>query len=168
MTLSMSRGLRLAAAGALTLLLSACAMVPQYTQVGTPRAQIVQSLGTPTATYALPGGGERLQYSRQPAGQQVYNLDLGADGRLAQPVVQSLDPVVFDRIGIDRWTKDDVIRMFGQPARVERVYSFDGDVWVYRYSDFYWNWLLGVHIDRAGVVRKVSRGEESPRPSDYE
>ncbi len=157
-----------AAAGLAALLLSACAAVPQFTDVGTPRADIVQRLGQPTATYRLPEGGERLQYSRQPGGQQVYNLDLGADGRLARPVEQAMDPFVFDRIRIDAWTRDDVLRAFGRPARVERVWSFDGDVWIYRYQDYYWDWVLGVHIDPAGVVRKVSRGEERPRPAAYE
>jgi hypothetical protein len=164
----MNRTLRALAAAGAALLLAACASAPQFTQVGTPRAQILQNLGQPTATYPLPGGGERLQYSRQPAGQQVYNVDLGADGRLLRPVEQAMDPAVFDRIGIDTWTTQDVLRAFGKPARIERVWSFDGDVWVYRYEDFYWYWVLGVHIDRSGVVRKVSRGEEFPRPGQYE
>ena len=165
---AIGRTVRVAAAGALALLLAACAGIPQFTEVGTPRAQIVEKLGPPTGTYALPGGGQRLQYSRQPAGKEVYNLDLGPDGRLAKPVEQVLDPVYFDRIGIDSWTRDDVLRMFGKPARVERVWSFDGDLWTYRYNDFYWHWVVSIHLDPAGVVRKVTRGEEFPRPGDYE
>ena len=145
--------------------LTACA-VPQFTAIGTPRAGVIERLGTPTATYAL-SDGERLQYSSQPGGTTVYNLDLDAQGRLAR-IEQALDPALFTRIQVDRWTTQDVERMFGKPARVEKVWSFDGDVWTYRYTDFYWRWALYIHIDRQGVVRKVLTGEEEPRPGQYE
>ena len=65
----------------LALVLSGCALMPERLLPGTARADIVQRLGPPTAEYPLPDG-MRLQYSRQPAGQQVYNLDLDAQGRL--------------------------------------------------------------------------------------
>lgn len=164
----MNRMFRILLAGALAALLSACAGIPQYTKLGEPRAEILSRLGPPTATYPLPGGGERLQYSRQPGGKEVYNLDLGADGRLARPVEQVLDTSYFSRIQTDVWTTRDVLLMFGKPARIEKVWSFDGDIWTYRYNDFYWHWLLSIHIDRSGVVRMVTRSEEFPRPADYE
>ena len=57
--------------------LAACAM-PERIAPGTPAAEVLHTLGAPTARYPLPEGGERLQYTRQPAGQQVFNVDLDA------------------------------------------------------------------------------------------
>ena len=74
------------------LLLGGCALlaVPGRVAVGTPQAQLRQELGAPSATYPAAGGaGERLQYSYQPAGQRVVNIDLDAQGRVAR-VEQSL------------------------------------------------------------------------------
>ena len=145
-----------AMAAASAILLAACAGSPRMSDIGQPRAAVVERLGTPTGTYPIPGGGERLQYSRQPNGAQVYNLDFSADGRLAK-IDQSLDPDNLTRIGIDSWTTKDVLFNFGKPALVERVWSFEGDIWTYNYLDFQGPWTLHVHIDRAGVVRKVVR-----------
>jgi hypothetical protein len=150
---------------AAVVVLTTCA-VPQFTALGTPRAGVIERLGTPTATYTL-ADGERLQYSSQPGGTTVYNFDFDPQGRLAR-IEQALDPALFSRIQVDRWTTQDVERMFGKPARIEKVWSFDGVVWTYRYTDFYWRWALYVHIDRQGVVRKVLTGEEEPRPGQYE
>lgn len=61
---------------------SGCATDPARLPIGSTRAQALQQLGKPSATYPLPGGGERLQYSREPAGYQVDNVDLDAAGRV--------------------------------------------------------------------------------------
>ena len=58
----------------------------------------------------------------------VYNLDLDAQGRLRK-VEQVLDIQWMNRhIAIDRWTRADVLRAMGRPARVEKVARFEGDV----------------------------------------
>src|SRR5690606_13794606 len=85
---SMNTLLRTALLG-MGLLLAGCALMPERLVPGTPRAEIVQRLGAPSAEYPLPDG-TRLQYSRQPAGQQVYNLEVDAQGRLRK-VEQVLD-----------------------------------------------------------------------------
>jgi hypothetical protein len=138
----------------LALVLSGCALMPERLLPGTARADIVQRLGPPTAEYPLPDG-MRLQYSRQPAGQQVYNLDLDAQGRLRK-VEQVLDIFWMQQnIAIDRWTRDDVLRHMGRPALVERVWSFTGDVWTYRFLEYNNPRQAHVHIDPQGVVRKL-------------
>ena len=156
--------------GALTLatlvlaaLLAGCAAMPERLATGTPRADIERALGRPTATIDLPEG-TRLQYSRQPAGQQVFNVELDAQGRLRQ-VDQVMDPAWFARIEVDRWTRDDVLRLFGRPALVERVALFDGDIWTYRYLDVSWPRQFHVHLDPAGVVRKLMHTDE-PMPDE--
>jgi hypothetical protein len=142
------------------LLLAGCA-APQWTQPGTSRADIITRLGPPTATYALPDG-ERLQYSQQPAGTQVHNLDLDAAGRL-RSIDQVLEPEKFTRIVVDRWTARDVERLLGRPALVEQVARFDGDVWTYRFQEFSGFRRLHVHLDRAGVVRQWLTTDEPQR-----
>jgi len=148
---------------ALAGLLAGCAGMPERLAPGTPRADIERALGRPSAVIDLPAG-TRLQYSRQPAGQQVHNLELDAQGRLRQ-VDQVMDPAWFARVEVDRWTREDVLRLFGPPALVERVALFDGDIWTYRYLEVSWQRQFHVHLDRSGVVRKLMHTDE-PMPDD--
>ncbi len=142
-------------------LLSACVGMPQWEKPGTARADVVQRLGPPTAVYPL-AAGERLQYSRQPAGLEVYNLDFDATGRLHQ-VEQALEPENVARIVDHQWTASDVTRLLGKPALIERVARFDGVIWTYRYKDYSGLRRLHVHLDPGGVVRKVISTDESSR-----
>lgn len=157
-----------AALGAL--LLGACAALlnPDRVAPGTPAAQVLQRLGPPTARYpATAQAGERWQYSQQPAGRQVFNLDLDAQGRVVR-VEQALGEARFgQRIQPDRWTREDVLREYGRPAQVTAVHRFDGDIWVWRYLDGPTWRLLFIDIDRAGVVRGWSVGDENlPDPPE--
>lgn len=144
-------------------LLVGCAAMPERLVAGMARADIERALGRPTAVIDAPDG-TRLQYSRQPAGQQVFNVELDAQGRLRQ-VDQVMDPAWFARVEVDRWTREDVLRLFGRPALVERVALFDGDIWTYRYLDVSWPRQFHVHLDPAGVVRKLMHTDE-PLPDD--
>lgn len=136
-----------------------CALMPERLVPGTPRADIVQRLGAPTGEYPL-ADGTRLQYSRQPAGQQVYNVDLDAQGRLRK-VEQVLDiHWMQQHIAIDRWTRDDALRNLGRPALVERVWSFTGDIWTYRFLEYNNPRQAHLHIDPQGVVRKLMFTDE--------
>ena len=166
----MSRRAGAALACGLALLLGACALLadPGRVAPGTPTAEVLQQLGRPTGRYPATGGvAERLQYSYQPAGQRVYNLDLDAQGRVAR-VEQALNEGLFaQRIQPNVWTRADVLREYGAPARVMGVHNFVGDVWVWRYLDGpIWR-LLYIDIDRAGVVRGYSNGDENlPDPPE--
>jgi hypothetical protein len=143
----------------LALVLMACGSMPETVALGTARADIEQRLGAPTAVLALPAG-TRLQYSRQPSGRQVFNLDLDGQGRLLR-VDQVLDTAWLQRIEVGRWTQEDVLRQFGKPAVVERVARFEGGVWTYRYLEpFSLARLAHIHIDPQGVVRKVVYTDE--------
>ena len=146
--------------------LAACAM-PEKIAPGTPAAEVLQSLGAPTGRYPLPAGGERLQYSRQPSGQQVFNVDLDSQGKVTR-VEQVLNEALFaQRIQPDQWTRDDVLREYGAPARTMGVHNFEGVIWVWRYADGpVWR-LLYIDVDRGGVVRHYSVGDEPlPDPPD--
>lgn len=145
------------------LALAGCAGMPERLAQGTPRNDIEARLGQPTAVLALTDG-TRLQYSRQPAGQQVYNLTLDAQGRLRQ-VDQVMDLTWFHRIGIGTWTRREVQQEFGPPALVERVALFDGDIWTYRFLENGASRQAHVHLDPAGVVRRLMFTDE-PLPDD--
>lgn len=157
---SCAKGLLAALAGAL--LLAGCALFadPGRIQPGTPVAEVLEQLGRPSARLPLASGGERLQYSYQPAGQRVYDIDVDATGRVVR-VEQVLDEALFgERIQADQWTRADVLREYGPPAEVRGVRNFDGEIWVWRYlSGVTWR-LLFIDIDRAGIVRGWSVGDE--------
>lgn len=142
-------------------LLAGCAS--QAVAPGMSRDEVVARLGQPSKVIPL-GAGERLQYSRQPAGQWAMMVDLDASGRVLQ-ARQVLKAAEFARIEPGKWTRDDVEREFGRPAKIDRVTSWNGDVWTYRWTDghdmFYW-----VYLDQSGVVRRTQQGMEflnSPR-----
>ncbi|WP_374666147.1 hypothetical protein [Ramlibacter sp.] len=132
---------------------------------GTPRDEVLARAGRPTAEVPLPGGGQRLQYSWQPMGQHAVMVDLDAGGRLVQ-VRQVLTAEDFARIQPDAWTRADVLRAFGPPAREDRVASWPGPVLTYRWTDgsdmFYW-----IYLDAQGVVRRAHPGmEHANSPAD--
>ena len=135
-----------------------CASNPDRVAAGASRDDVLRSYGTPTADIRTPGA-ERLQYSRQPFGQQVYNIDLNADGKVVA-VTQALTMAEFARVQLDVWRAVDVQRAFGRPALVAQVHSFKGDVWSYRYDYFGTNKQFHVFIDPQGLVRRTQSTEE--------
>ncbi|WP_051236552.1 hypothetical protein [Ottowia thiooxydans] len=153
---------------ALALALGGCVTLPEQIAVGTPRAELLQTLGQPTARYQpdpKSGVHERLQYSMQPSGQTVYNFDLDAGGRLIR-AQQALNETLFgERILPDRWTREDVLYEYGRPARIQGVHNFKGDIWVWRYVDGITWRLLFIDVDPQGVVRGFSMGDD-PQPED--
>jgi hypothetical protein len=148
---------------ALAVLLGGCSLMPERVPLGATRAEIESRLGQPTGVFAL-ADGTRLQYSRQPAGQQVYNLDMGADGRLRQ-TEQVMDAGWLQRIEVDRWTRETALINLGRPALIERVASWAGDIWTYRFEEVNGARQVHLHLDAAGVVRRVMFTDE-PRLDD--
>jgi hypothetical protein len=127
---------------------------------GTPRGDVIARLGQPTRVVPMANGAQRLQYSLQPAGQYAWMVDLDAAGRVAS-ARQVLNEREFNRIVPGEWTRADVEREFGPPARVDGVASWNGPVMTYRWRDlqgadmFYW-----VYLDPQGVVRRAHPGME--------
>jgi hypothetical protein len=147
---------------AAALLLVACASPFGGASIapGTPRGDVIASMGEPTRVVLLPNGTERLQYSLQPAGQYAWMVDLDAAGGVtsARQVLNERD---FNRIAPGEWTRADVEREFGPPARVDGVASWNGPVMTYRWRDvqgaemFYW-----IYLGPRGVVRRAHPGME--------
>ena len=144
------------------LLLAGCASVLDASSIapGTPGQDVVARMGQPTGVVPLPGGGHRLQYSQQPAGQYAWMVDVDASGRVTG-AYQALTERNFNRIVPGEWTAVDVAREFGPPARIDTVARWNGPVWTYRWRDlqnadmFYW-----VYLDPQGVVRRAHPGME--------
>ena len=146
----------LAAAG---LGLAGCAE-PTRIQPGTSAADTLQRLGAPTGRYQLNGGGERLQYSRMPAGYEVTDIDVDAAGKVVS-VTQVLSEGRFGYdIKVNQWRQNDVTAFYGRPYDVTRVASFDGTVWSYRYKAVNERRLLYIYLDPTGVVRRYHTGDD--------
>jgi hypothetical protein len=145
-------------------LLCGCAGVPEKITAGTGREQVVQALGAPTAVWPMPAGGTRLQYSRQPQGRQIYDIDLDASGRVVQ-VRQVLERGSLDRVPVDgSWRSEDVLREFGTPAMKATLRSVSGEIWSYRYMDASAPFLFHIDLDPQGVVRRTYSTLEPIRP----
>lgn len=127
---------------------------------GMSRDDVLTRMGKPTRILPMEAGTTRLQYSRQPAGQQVFNVDLDAAGRVLS-VRQMLEEQEFARIVVDQWTREDVERAFGPPASIDHVANWPTDIMTYRWlevqSMFYW-----VYLDHNNVVRRTGKGVEYP------
>jgi hypothetical protein len=147
----------LCACVAAALLLAGCAAgfgTPDLA-AGTPREQVIARMGQPTRVLALPNGGQRLQYSQQPAGQYAWMVDLDAAGKLVSSR-QVLAEAAFNRIVPGQWTVADVEREFGPPARIEHVASWNGPIMTYRWRDAGGaNMLYSIYLDAQGIVRRA-------------
>ncbi|MDR2154922.1 MAG: hypothetical protein LBE78_07840 [Burkholderiaceae bacterium] len=157
---------RLALLPWLCALLLACVQ-PMQIAPGTPAVDVMRALGQPSSRHRLPDGGQRLQYSSQPAGQTVYNVDLDARARVTR-VEQALNEMQFgQRIRPNVWTRADVLREYGPPAYTMSVHNFKGTIWVWRYL-YGQTWrLLYIDIDPGGVVRGWSNGDENIPDSSF-
>ena len=156
-------GAMAAFAVAATVMLAGCASDPTRLQAGATRAEVLQQLGQPTAVYPMPGGGERLQYSRAPAGTEVSNVDVDAAGRVVSNR-QEMQEYLFDStIKTDTWRLDDVLRTYGRPYEVSRVSSYDGVVWSWRYQVLNNPRLLHIYMDPAGKVTRYHTGPDLMR-----
>lgn len=128
--------------------------VPQ-SDIATATAATLQArLGAPSATYPLPDGGQRLQYSQMPSGYQVFDYDFDSAGRLVRQD-QALRYENFNRIALGTTRQDEILFTYGRPMRIVRVATFDGPVWDYRFSDINNPRIISIHIDRAGIVQRV-------------
>lgn len=102
-------------------------------QVGVAtEADVRQRFGEPDGIWPEPGGGQTLEYTRQPAGHSNYMITLGADGKL-QALKQVLEAAQFAQLapGMD---KQAVRRLLGKPAK-QTAYHLRQE------TDWDWNWI---------------------------
>jgi hypothetical protein len=137
--------------------LSGCASV-ETVKLGTARDEVIRKFGNPTGIVNL-ASGTRLQYSRQPAGQSAVMVDVDAADRVVA-VRQVLNPRDFSRVVVGKWTRQDVEREFGRPARIDHVANWRGDILTYRWKDGDQNMYFSVYLDPNNLVRSVGQREE--------
>ncbi len=147
---------------AVVLFMAGCALTPVLP--GMSREEVVASYGTPTRVVPL-SSGTRLQYSRQPAGQSVVMVDLDADGKVAA-VREVMKLQEFLKIEPGQWTREDVEREFGPPARVDGVASWRGDIMNYRWRDSLQDMYFWVYLDASNRVQRTGQGIELPVRTD--
>jgi hypothetical protein len=135
--------------------LSACAMT---VQPGMSQQEVLAHYGKPSRELPY-GTGTRLQYSRQPAGQSAVMVDLDAAGKVLR-VREVLNPAEFSKIEVGKWTRADVEREFGPPARIDGVASWSGPIMNYRWLDVGHDMFFWVYLDSANVVQRVGQGPE--------
>ena len=142
-----------------TVTLAACAV--GGAKPGMTREEISSRYGEPTAVVPLASGETRLQYSQQPAGQHAEMIDLDPAGTVVR-AREVLNLQEFSKIRPGAWTRADVLREFGRPARIERVASWDGDILTYRWREHVLNRLFFVFVDSQGRVGRTQQGDEYP------
>lgn len=151
---------------AVALVVTACAVWQPMKLVGADRAEVLATLGQPTAQVNLPNDGERLQYLTQPWGNTAWMVDLDAAGRVSG-VHQALDSAYLQRIPVDgSWGAEDVIREFGRPAFIDHVGSWQGDIWNYRWYDHTKYMFYYIYFDPQGRVRRAHGGIDYTRERD--
>ena len=149
----------LAASAIAAAALCACATSygPGSLQTGAALDDVTRSLGTPTARYQRPGGGERIEYARGPYGKHTYMLDFDAQGRLAG-WQQVLTEPVFNGIRVGM-TRDDLLRTIGHPSDTRPLSFQQRTLWSYRYDTPFCKWFQ-VGIDRQDKVVDTGYGAD--------
>jgi hypothetical protein len=138
------------------LALAACAFTP--VKPGMSQQEVLAHYGKPSGELPY-GTGTRLQYSRQPLGQSAVMVDLDAAGKVLR-VREVLNPSEFSKIEVGKWTRTDVEREFGPPARIDGVASWSGPIMNYRWLDVDQDMFFWVYLDSANVVQRVGQGPE--------
>ncbi|MCG3189921.1 MAG: hypothetical protein LKCHEGNO_02470 [Burkholderiaceae bacterium] len=141
---------------AVVALLAACAGYgpPDGLRAGTPEADVVRYMGAPTGRYALPDGGERLEFARGPYGRDTFMIDVDARHRVVR-WDQVLTPKHFQALHVGM-TADELLKAIGRPS--ERMGMMrDGRIWSWRYfnNDCLW-WQA--QLDAHGVVTSLGYG----------
>lgn len=117
--------------------LAGCAASPDGLKPGASAEEIRAQMGTPVATYALPGGGQRLEFRGN--GARTYMLDVDASGKLVQ-WVQVLNETNFRNI-VPGMSREQVLMTLGRPSDVSVVGRQGAEVWSYHFQNIECQWF---------------------------
>jgi hypothetical protein len=122
------------------LLLAACAGYgPSGVRPGDSADAVTKAMGAPTARYALPQGGTRLEFARGPFGKHTYMVDLDPQGRVTG-WNQVLTEPNFESVR-DGWSQDELLTRLGTPSHRRSGGRQGGEVWSYRYDAVFCQWF---------------------------
>ncbi|MDT7836236.1 hypothetical protein [Aquabacterium sp. OR-4] len=125
---------------------------------GQDEAAAVAALGPPSARYAMPDGGTRLEFARGPMGRETYMVDLDAGGRVSQ-AEQVLDLPHLRRVA-DGMSRAALLRLLGRPGERQREYQ-DRETWYWRYAN---NDCLVFAVTLSAQGRVIGGGSQMPDP----
>lgn len=130
---------------------------PRALHAGGSQADAVRELGSPSGRYAVPGGGQRLEFARGPFGRHTYMVDLDAQGRITG-WQQVLGEDNFNRVRAGE-TRDELLRSLGRPSEIRGGDWQGGQVWSYRYETVMGlcQWFQ-VSLDDGGIVTSSAYG----------
>jgi len=135
---TLTRALLVPAGGlAAALMLAGCITRPPAP--GGSEADVLRQWGQPTGRYALPAGGQRLEYATGPFGRETWMIDLDSSGRVARSTQVLVDAMFLDfqtRVGAAGGVpRDEVLRTLGRPGEVRGGGWQGGEVWSWRYPN---------------------------------
>lgn len=118
--------------------LAGCASVsPGDLKPGASADEIRAQMGAPRATYALPGGGQRLEF--RGSGARTYMVDIDVSGKLVASV-QALNDANFRNI-VAGMTREQVLMTLGQPDNISFVARQRNEVWSYNFQNIECQWF---------------------------
>jgi hypothetical protein len=152
--------------GLVAMLVMAACSTPGSVKPGEDEAAVRAAAGKPTGVNRLPGGGTRWQYSGQPFGEAVWNIDFDAQGRVSS-VEQMMTDEAFAKIRSGHDTRNEVLLNFGPPADSFSYPLKNETAWMYRYITFGGFYAaMFVYFDPAGVVKRTETGMDPWRIRD--
>lgn len=141
-------------------LLPACdiAVLPQIQPGITTAREVLARMGNPGQEFSNDDGSITWEYTRQPSGMQCYMITLGPD-RIVQKFEQVLNDANYlnAREGM---TRDQIRRLYGQPARVQVFDNLREEVWEWKIEGLPPNQptFFNVHFDTgSGLVKKAGK-----------
>lgn len=119
-------------------LIGGCAHAPPAP--GVLQDEVLGTWGSPSARYALPEGGQRLEFATGPYGRTTWMMDIDHSGHLVQ-ARQVLNEAEFLRVqSAANLRREDLLRWLGTPGERRRGGWPGGEVWSWRYptNDCLW------------------------------
>ena len=118
--------------------LAGCASVnPGNLKPGDTVEQVKTQMGTPRATYALPGGGQRLEF--RGSGPRTYMVDVDAAGKMVS-WVQVLNETNFRNI-VPGMSREQVLMTLGQPDETGAIGRERTELWSYNFQNIQCQWF---------------------------
>lgn len=121
-----------------SLLLAACAPLPLVPGSGTE--MLLREWGQPTARYALPEGGTRLEYATGPYGRTTWMVDVDGAGRVVRSRQVLTEAEFLALQSASGLTRAALRRWIGTPGERRHGGRPGGEVWSWRYptNDCLW------------------------------
>ena len=138
-------------------LLLAATMLAACAPLQPPRTETeaLQAWGPPTSRYALPGGGQRLEYATGPYGRATWMLDLDGQGQVQGARQVLTDTELMAVQAAMPMPANALLQWIGRPGETRHGGRAGGRVWAWRYQTNDCLWFL-VSVDDAGTAQNAA------------